>query len=158
MLPASISSVEESISIIQQDTPDLVFLDVEMPPYTGFDLLERLNKVNFKVVFVTAHQHYAVKAIKFCALDYLLKPVDVHELQMALERFEQTRHQPDNLQLQALIDNLKNGPARPKRLAVPSATGVELVETDHIIYCQSENNYTRIFPQWRAGTAFLHIT
>src|SRR5262245_22339788 len=90
-IAAVCSSGAEGLDAIHAQIPDLVFLDVEMPVMTGFDMLKRIPKIDFSVIFTTAHDHYAIKAIKFSALDYLLKPIDLEQLQEAVNKAVSTR-------------------------------------------------------------------
>src|SRR5918993_3974890 len=94
------SDVETAVSLLRQTTPDLLFLDVELQTGTGFDVLDRLDEVNFEIVFTTAFEQYAVKAIKLSSLDYLLKPIDIEELQQAVEKGRAKKD--DNVQKQKL--------------------------------------------------------
>lgn len=139
------NSAEEARSLIHQVKPDLVFLDVKMPVENGFDLLESLSEINFEVVFVTAFDKYALKAIKFCAIDYLLKPIAPKDLETALSRVRQVFHERNqNKRLMHLLDNLKSD-ARPQKIALPTANELHFVEVDKIIRCQAENNYTHFY-------------
>ena len=103
-------SVETGIVIIQKHRPDLVFLDIEMQKATGFDLLEKVQNLDFEVIFTTAYEHYALKAIKFSAIDYLLKPIDIGELQQAISKVaEKKGQQEQNEKLTALLGNMQAG-------------------------------------------------
>src|SRR5688572_5724664 len=126
--------------------PELVFLDIQMPQMSGFDVLQKVSPVTFEVIFVSAHDQYAIKAIKFSALDYLLKPIDVHDLlqgvRKAKERLQlkKTQHQ-----YQSVIHNIQFRSEKIKKLAVPSFEGIDLFELDDIIYCKAEGGYTTIY-------------
>lgn len=130
--------------------PDLLFLDIEMPMFNGFQLLEKLGNITFQVVFVTAYDQYAVQAFRFAALDYLLKPVDTVDLVKAVQRAEQARPHngstaasgwPEQFELlQAHYS--KSGSAPPARIALPHANGLTFVETSQILYAESDSNYT----------------
>lgn len=124
--------------------PDLVFLDVEMPVMTGFQLLEKFPDHTFEVIFITAYDHYAIKAIKYSALDYLLKPVDAAELQTAVEKFLTRRSKPlDRPLYDNLFYNLRQ-PDASYRLAVSTAEGTFFYKAEEIIRCEALGNYTRI--------------
>ena len=139
----SVSVAEE---LIRSTKPDLVFLDIEMPFGNGFDLLDRTRDLNFDVIFTTAFDHYAVKAIKFSAFDYLLKPIDVDELKIAVDRLIQNKKDQNsfNGKIENLLSEIKiNG--KPKRIAIPSLEGISIVNIDEIIRCEADTNYTRIY-------------
>lgn len=144
---ANAASATEGISIIQRHQPDLVFLDIEMPHRSGFDLLEELPAADFEVIFVTAFDQYAIRAIKFCALDYILKPIDIVELTQAVARVqEQLTKNRQNENLRIFMEN-RLQPTRVKKIALPTADQVDFVAVDEIIRCQGESNYTHIFLQ-----------
>ena len=133
------TSVDDSLQGIAQLRPELVFLDVMIGDETGFDLLKKLPAINFKLIFTTAYEHFAVQAFKFSALDYLLKPIDPDDLKQAIEKVEKNELA---VKLDALFHNLNN---HGKRLAIPTTTGLTFVQAADIIRCQSEANYTIIF-------------
>lgn len=137
---------ENGLETIQSVHPDLVFLDVQMPGMSGFDLLEQLDEINFAVIFVTAYDRYAIKAIKFSALDYLLKPVDPDDLISAVRKFKEGRHQNNHAyRYQSVLNNVKNQQANIDRLAIPDSKGIFFVETANIIYCKAEGNYSTLY-------------
>lgn len=142
-------SAETAYKMINELQPDLVFLDVEMPKGNGFDLLEHFDKVNFQVIFTTAYGHYAIKAIKFSALDYLLKPIDIDELRMAIdkvrEHIAEQRNESENESIKTLIENLNNTSMR--KIAIPDLEGITFVDIDDIIRCEADRNYTCIHLQ-----------
>lgn len=140
-------SAEKGISAINTLHPDLVFLDIEMPVMNGFVLLQHLAYKNFELIFVTAYDQYAIKAIRYSALDYLLKPVEVEELKAAIEKVIGKRQpmQPGNQRLDLLIENLESEKKRFKRIAVPERDGVQFVKIENIIYLEAQANYTQIF-------------
>lgn len=135
----------EGLKAIHQLRPSLVFLDIEMPLMNGFQLLEKVGEITFNIVFVTAYDQYAVRAFRFSALDYLLKPVDTVDLIGAVRRAEQTpRINPQQLDL--LRQNYSiAGPSSPGRIALPHASGIVFVDTKQIIYCEADSNYTRFY-------------
>ncbi|MGA0557025.1 LytR/AlgR family response regulator transcription factor [Larkinella sp. VNQ87] len=137
----------EGLRGIQSLRPSLVFLDIEMPLMNGFQLLERLGDISFHIVFVTAYDQYAVRAFRFSALDYLLKPVDTVDLIAAVRRAETTaRIHPQQLELmRQYYPTSMAGIASPAkgRIALPHASGMVFVDTKQIIYCEADSNYTR---------------
>ncbi|MBV9960933.1 MAG: response regulator transcription factor [Parafilimonas sp.] len=139
-------SVEEGLKAINQLKPQLVFLDVEINDKTGFDLLQQLSEINFEVIFTTAYDKYAVKAFKFSAIDYLLKPVDADDLNSAIIKITEKFSQKDITQkFDALFHNLKNIQSASKKICVPVLSGFVFIQTSDIIRCQSEINYTTLF-------------
>lgn len=142
-LEALCKSAEEGMESISKHRPDLVFLDVEMPSMTGFDMLKKINPITFEVIFTTAHNHYAIKAIKFSALDYLLKPIDLEQLQEAVNRAAEKRMQVNTPeQYQHFVENIRNPNQKLDNLSIPTAKGMVFVKTDDIIRCESSSNYT----------------
>ena len=142
----------EGLKAIQQLHPSLVFLDIEMPLMNGFQLLERVGEINFHIVFVTAYDQYAVRAFRFSALDYLLKPIDTVDLIATVRRAESTaRIHPQQLELMRHYYPGWAGPAVgggsarsiPNRIALPHASGMVFVDTKQIMYCEADSNYTR---------------
>jgi len=133
--------------LLHEVKPDLVFLDIEMPLMNGFELLEKFPHHPFEVIFVTAYDHYAIKAIKYSALDYLLKPVDTEELKAAVKRF--TEKQESNLPTKPLYENLLFNLNEKKqedyRLAIATSEGTFFFQPDEIIRCEAVGNYTKFF-------------
>ena len=138
-------SVVEGFKLINKEAPDVVFLDIEMPGNNGFDLLEMFNSIPFKVIFTTAYDKYAIKAIKYSALDYLLKPIDIDELKEAVSRIE-TNNRKDigQAKYEALLNNIKSENKR-KKVAIPDLEGLIFVFIDEIVRCESDSNYTYIY-------------
>jgi len=138
------ANAKEAFDLIQNEQPDLVFLDIEMPNGSGFDLLNLFPKITFEVIFVTAFDQYAIKAIKFCALDYLLKPIDAEELKTAVQKVNEKLGQPTpSPQYDMLFENLKNDSDPNNRIALPSINGLEFVKVKQIIRCEADGRYTR---------------
>ena len=121
---------------------DLVFLDIEMPAMNGFEFLEQFNEIPFSVIFTTAYDQYAIKAIRFSALDYLLKPIDPKELVSAVHKVKAHNHLPTSEQFRMLLDKIQHKENGLAKIAVPIAEGFELVKADDIITCEADNNYT----------------
>ncbi|MEO9483801.1 MAG: LytTR family DNA-binding domain-containing protein [Ekhidna sp.] len=135
------ASVEGAVRVLNDQTIDVVFLDIEMPDGSGFDLLNRLSSINFKIIFVTAYDAYALKAIKYSALDYLLKPVDPSELIAAVKKLEAIDAQREKLDL--LSHNLNH--VQDKRIALSTQDEVIFVHVSSIIRLEAEANYTRVY-------------
>jgi len=137
----------EAVSLIHYHKPDLVFLDIEMPHKTGFEVLESVNEPDFEVVFITAFDHYALRAIKFSALDYLLKPLNREEFIKAVEKFiEKQKFNYDKKSLiKNFIQNIKTGTTENFKLAVNTTGKTYFLDPDSIIRCEADGNYTRIY-------------
>ncbi|HWB24856.1 MAG TPA: LytTR family DNA-binding domain-containing protein [Chitinophagaceae bacterium] len=127
--------------------PDLVFLDIQMPGKNGFDLLRSLPAYDFEVIFITAYDQYGIQAVKFAAVDYLLKPVNVEELQAAVNRvLEKNRKKKDNLQLENLLQILQKQHNREEhRIALTTLKETRFIYPRDIVRCESSNNYTTFF-------------
>lgn len=138
-------SAETAIQSIKEHPPQILFLDIEMPFLNGFELLEKLGQINFKLIFTTSYDQYAIKAIRFSALDYLLKPVDREELQKAVQKAAQHNLHPLPQQLDMLLQKLKNPTIPINKIAIPTMEGFQLVAAESIISCESESNYTYLF-------------
>jgi len=137
---------EQGIVAIEEKKPDIIFLDVEMPRMNGFTMLQQLSNRDFELIFTTAYDHYAIRAIKFSALDYLVKPVEVEELKEAIERVKQKRKKDTtNERLETLLYNLMNEKNQSNRIAISSIEGLQFVEINDIIYLEAESNYTIIY-------------
>lgn len=141
---ATCSSGEEGIQAIGKLNPDVVFLDIEMPKMNGFELLEHIKPINFEVVFTTAYDNFAVKAFKYAAIDYLLKPVDPADLQVTVERLKQKITAPSKDQLDLLFQNLSGKDNSVKRIALSVGDGLLFCNTSEIVYCQADSNYTHV--------------
>lgn len=138
------TDVAGALDLVQREKPALLFLDVELGDRTGFELLEEFGPERPHVIFTTAHEGYAVKALRFSALDFLLKPIDPDELQAAIDkvkRMQQPQH-PD--QFIALMRNMMRHTRNGNRIALPVSDGLEMVDTDTILFCESDGNYTRV--------------
>ena len=137
-------SGEEAIQKINALRPDLVFLDIEMPGMSGFDMLRKLAPITFNVIFVTAYDQYAIQAFRYAAIDYLLKPVVSDQLIEAVARVERHGISSNNSdQLDILMHNLRDGLKSP-RIVLPSGRGMDFVNTEDILYCKAESNYTHV--------------
>ena len=139
---AQCSSATEARKIIIEQCPDLVFLDIEMPGGNGFSLLESLPDIRFEVIFVTAYDNYGIKAIKFSALDYILKPIDTNDLIKSVEKASQKiAENIENLRMRNLLQNTKRKPS-DKTIALAMNDRIEFVEVSSIVRCESDSNYT----------------
>jgi two-component system LytT family response regulator len=138
-------NVSEGIQAIKEHQPDVVFLDIQMQRETGFDLLTQLNSIDFEVIFTTAHSEYAIKAFKFSAIDYLLKPIDIDDLQKALAKVEHKQNQNISGRLEHLIQNLRTNTPENYKLALPTTEGLVFVQLNSILYCEASSNYTIIY-------------
>jgi len=135
-------SVRSGVAAVKKHHPDLVLLDIKMDDGTGFDLLKQLEPVDFKIIFITAYDEYAIRAIKFSALDYLLKPVDPEELHRAVTKAEKLVVKELNAQLSVLSENMQQGNASMKKIILKTYDAVHLVRVKDIVYCESDENYT----------------
>ena len=134
---------EEGLQAIRKHNPDVVFLDVEMPKMNGFEMLEQIP-VNFHLIFTTSYDQYAVKAIRFSALDYLLKPIDREELRKAVHKAEQRIQIPMVQQLEILMQKIKQPSTPINKIALPTMEGLQMIPVDTIINCESDDNYTKL--------------
>jgi two-component system, LytTR family, response regulator len=138
-------SVASGIMAIHDIHPDLVLLDIQMGDGTGFDLLNSLPVIDFKVIFITAYDHYALQAFRFSAVDYLLKPVNPELLAEAVERAGLLIQEHHNLQMQALQENLRNIEHHNRKIILKTTENIYLIDLNDIISCESENNYTSVY-------------
>ena len=138
-------NVNDGIEAIHKHKPDIVFLDIQMQRETGFDLLAKIKPIDFEVIFITAHSEYAIKAFKFSAIDYLLKPIDIEELKKAVDKVEKKLNVNISGRLEQLLQNLKPAVGQNYNLAIPTSDGLIFVKIANIIYCEASSNYTEIF-------------
>ena len=146
---ATAQGVAEALEKIAEYKPQLLLLDIELSDGDGFQVLEQVEEVDFDVIFTTAYDQYAIKAFKFAATDYILKPVDIEELQEAVKRIVEKRQNPDDNpaseQIQALIKNIRNIQQPFKRIVLPTSNGFTVVDPKDIVRCEADRNYTFIF-------------
>ncbi|RBQ07036.1 LytR/AlgR family response regulator transcription factor [Pedobacter miscanthi] len=143
---ASASNVDEALVQVTLHHPDLLFLDIQMGKRTGFDLLNLLNEKTFEVVFVTAYDNYGIQAVKFAALDYLLKPVDPEELKAAVEKAEiRFRNKINGEQLNFLLSQIKKSEPGSPKIALPQQHEIRYVSVNDIVRCVADNTYTFFF-------------
>ena len=139
---ATAGNIQEGYETITNNKPDLLFLDIELPDGTGFDLLKKFSQVPFKVIFVTGHHEYALDAIKVSALDYVLKPIDNDELCSAVEKARKVINQQEQrLKLQALTENLQ-GRKVLKRIILHTSDHLQIVSISEIVRAEADSNYT----------------
>lgn len=140
---ATCSDSTEAFNLIQQQRPDFIFLDIEMPQLNGFELLAKFEHLDFDVIFTTANDSYAIKAIKFSALDYLLKPINKEDLAVAIEKIKNKliSISPAQLQMATAVFNQQ----LPDTIALPAADGLTFVSIDDIVYCMADSGNTRLF-------------
>lgn len=145
-------NAEAGIELIRKERPSLIFLDIQMPGKNGFDLLSSFEKVDFGVIFTTAYQEYAIRAFRFSAIDYLLKPIDPDELQTAVGKFRNRAGSVNAEQLRILHEQLDPAGAPRliqrkrndnQRIALPTAEGIHFVQMTDIIQCESLGSYTK---------------
>lgn len=141
---ATANSVKEALMLLKNFQPDILFLDIQMPQQSGFDLLNAIDNWTFEVIFTTAYNEFAIQAIRFSALDYLLKPVDAGELVKAVERYKAKRvYAPAGGELyRNFIQNISS---QNRKLALPGTSTIKYVGLDEIIRLQAERNYTKLF-------------
>ncbi len=151
-LLAVCNSGEEALKQIQAKQPQLVFLDIEMPHMNGFELLEELPEIDFELIFTTSYDQYAIKAIRFSALDYLLKPIDREDLVKAVQKANQRQHKPLPQQLEILLQKLHQPAAPVLKIAFPTMEGLLMIAIDSIISIESDSNYTIIFQKNKQKT------
>jgi two-component system LytT family response regulator len=145
-LAGTADSVESGLDLIQEIRPDLVLLDIEIKGGTGFQILQQLKPNKFKVVFITAFDTFAIKAIKFSALDYIIKPVNETEFQLAVQKAVDDFHnRPDNeIQLDVLMDSYRKE-IQSKKLVLKTIDSLHIIDISDILFCQSDNSYTTFF-------------
>jgi len=136
---ADAASVVEALKKIKEHQPDLLFLDVQLPDGSGFDILELLPNLSFKIIFVSAYDKYAIDAFKFSAIDYLLKPI---EPDLLIKAVEKSRKENKLETLEGKLNVLLGNRTRIEKIALPSTNGLELVRVEDIVYCQADSNYT----------------
>ncbi|MEJ7683209.1 MAG: LytTR family DNA-binding domain-containing protein [Segetibacter sp.] len=138
-------SAKKGLEAIEKIKPDLVFLDIEMPAMNGFEMLEQFDEIPFAIIFTTSYDQYAIKAIRYSALDYLLKPVDPNELMNAVKKVQEQRHLPMAEQFQMLLKKINGKEHHFNKIAVPTSEGFELVPADNVIHCEADDNYTYLY-------------
>jgi two-component system LytT family response regulator len=143
-------SVKTGVKLLERLQPQVIFLDIHLSDGTGFDILEQLankgGKTNAHIVFITAHEQYAVKAFKFSALDFILKPVDPEELQNSIAKIKEVVGKTNSFEhIDLLLENIRKKVDNYKRIALSTSDGIHLFEVSDIIRCESKGNYTEFF-------------
>ena len=134
-------NVASGIKLINTFNPDIAFLDIDMPDGTGFDILKNIFNINFKIIFITGHEEHAVKAIKYSALDYILKPVIANELVKSVKNaVTQINKTNEQIKIETLLQNITQ--KKNKKIILNTSDNIYILDTDDIIYCKSDNNYT----------------
>jgi two-component system LytT family response regulator len=137
--------VETALAVIQATRPDLLFLDIEMTQGNAFDLLNQLRPLTFQVIFVTAFDNYAIRAIRYSAVDYLLKPIDIDELVSAVERVAERSQQKSIIdQMQVFLDNMGTFGLGQQKMAVPTLEGLIFINLKEVVRLEAKNSYTQI--------------
>ncbi|MEJ2882503.1 LytR/AlgR family response regulator transcription factor [Pedobacter sp. GR22-6] len=140
------SEVPEAALAISKHRPELLFLDIQMGRQSGFDLLNLLTDKSFEIIFVTAYDHYGIQAVKFAALDYLLKPVDIDELVKAVDKaYQKIKEKNHNKQLDFLLSLIKRGEQSPPKIALPQLQEIRYVQVSDIVRCEADNTYTYFY-------------
>jgi two-component system, LytTR family, response regulator len=140
------ANVEDAVAFINGQSPDIVFMDIEMQTGTGFDVLQQVKQRNFHVIFTTAYDHYAIKAIRFSAVDYLLKPINLEELQAAVAKaVENIQQKEEGNKIDLLIKNLKRPAGEDFSISLSTSDGIEFVQLSTIIRLEANGPYTTFF-------------
>jgi len=138
-------NAEDGIEAVKKLKPDLVFLDIEMPHMNGFEMLEKFSEISFALIFTTGYDQYAIKAFRFSALDYLLKPIEPEELKKAVEKVNRHLQHPLPQQLEILLQKIHSQSPPINKIALPTMEGLQMIPVDSIISCESDRNYTALF-------------
>jgi len=139
-------NVEEAVAFINTHLPDIVFMDIEMQSGTGFDVLLKVAQRNFRVIFTTAYDHYAIKAIRFSAVDYLLKPINLEELQQAVATaIESLRQKDADNKLELLMKNLQRPEGEDFSISLSTSEGIEFIQLSNITRLEANGPYTTFF-------------
>ena len=136
---------EAGIELIEKHHPDIVFLDIEMPRMDGFEMLQKLPEKKFHIIFTTAYDQYAIKAIKYAAFDYLLKPIDIEELQAAILKVNAGENNQTKMQVELLRQNIQHPKRQLNKLAIPTLEGLMFYDINDIVYLEANSNYTNIY-------------
>ena len=138
-------SVKNAVASIKKHSPDLVFLDIQMQDENGFELFKYFDSIAFEIIFTTAHKEYAVNAIKKSALDYLIKPINIEDFKLAIDRIEKVKSVKINFdRYKLLAENMTNLNTGKERIVFPSKTGFEVIQANSIIFCKSDGAYTTV--------------
>jgi len=138
-------SAKKGLEAIERHKPELVFLDIEMPIMNGFELLEQFKQIPFSVVFTTSYDQYAIKAIRFAAFDYLLKPVDIEELKAAVAKIQDVKQTQVKKQVELLRQNMQQPQLQLHKLAIPALEGLFFYDINEVVHLEANSNYTNIY-------------
>ena len=137
-------SAASALKSINEQKPQLLFLDIEMPHMNGFELLEKLPDIDFELVFTTSYDQYAIKAFRFSALDYLLKPIDQDDLRKAVQKAVTSTSHVSPQQIKVLLEKLNHPTLIVNKIAIPTLEGLQMILVESIINCEADRNYTII--------------
>ena len=144
---AAAQKPEEALLLINHHRPDVIFLDIEMPKMSGFRMLEELKEIDFEIIFTTAYNHYAVEAIRIAAFDYLLKPIAIKDLQLAVERLNKKRTHQTKEKIDVLKSSMSDKKTQEDKIAISTTEGLEFIPIKSILHIESSSNYSKIFFQ-----------
>lgn len=144
-IAAICNSADKGVEAIRQHTPHLIFLDIEMPKKNGFEVLQAFPNPSFDVIFTTAYNQFALKAFRFAALDYLMKPIDADDLMNALKRYEKKAQGNFKQQLDILLQQYQQPSALPDKISFATQQAVHFIKPETILYCESDGNYTTLY-------------
>ncbi len=144
-IAAEAANGKEALELIQRHHPQLIFLDIEMPVMSGFEMLNELKEKNFHIIFTTAYDQYAIKAIKYAAFDYLLKPVDIEELKTAVNKIESIHNNNLSKQVELMQQNIRQPKKNFNKLAIPALDGLHFFDLSSIVHLEAQSNYTIIY-------------
>ncbi|MEO8415465.1 MAG: LytTR family DNA-binding domain-containing protein [Ginsengibacter sp.] len=142
---ATAQKPEEAILLIRQHTPDVIFLDIEMPRMNGFRMLDELGQYDFEIVFTTAYNHYAIDAIRISAFDYLTKPIAIKDLQKTVERLALRTKLHTRDKMEAFRASLASPKSQEEKVAIPTSDGLEFIPIKNIVHVESSSNYSKLF-------------
>ncbi len=140
------ANAEDGYRLIKNLEPDIVFLDIGMPEESGFDMLQRFDQIDFEIIFVTGYNDYALKAIQYCAIGYILKPVNSEELKQAIRNaISRIKSKISKTQFRHFFELLNNPESSQKKFGIPTIDGIEFVKINEIIHCETRDRHTKVF-------------
>ena len=142
---ATAQKPEEAMLLIKHHKPDVIFLDIEMPKMSGFRMLDELGECDFEIIFTTAYNHYAIDAIRISAFDYLMKPIAIKELQVAVDRLNSLRNSQTREKIDILKTSMNEKKSQDDKIAIPTSEGLEFIPIKNILHIESSSNYSKIF-------------
>ncbi|MFP4024700.1 MAG: LytR/AlgR family response regulator transcription factor [Thiohalospira sp.] len=138
--------VKTGVKLITETSPEIVFLDIKLPDGTGFDILDQLQEFDISIIFITAYNEHAIKAFKFSAIDYLLKPIDIDEFKEAVNKVKKTLDQKNTKKkLEAFLENINNISKEVKKIILKTSESIHLINVNNILRCESDGNYTKFY-------------